>query len=108
MEQEITAVLGKGTGGFDGIFAASDLIAMSCLRMLHANGASVPEDVQLVGFDDLSFAAQTSPPLTTVHQDINEGARAMVEKLKARIDGRDAESLIMPPRLIVRKTTRTA
>lgn len=78
---------------------------MASLRLLHANGRRVPEEIQIVGFDDLPLAAQTSPPLTTVRQEILQGSHAMVEKLQAKIDGQDAESLVMHPSLIVRKTT---
>jgi DNA-binding LacI/PurR family transcriptional regulator len=90
----------------DGIVAASDLIAMSALRVLHDRGRTVPGDVRIIGFDDLPLAAQTTPPLTTIRQEIAEGARALVEKLKARIEGQPVQSLVMPPRLVVRQTTR--
>jgi DNA-binding LacI/PurR family transcriptional regulator len=90
----------------DGIVAASDLIAMSALRVLHDRGRTVPGDVRIIGFDDLPLAAQTTPPLTTIRQEIAEGARARVEKLKARIEGQPVQSLVMPPRLVVRQTTR--
>ncbi|XCP83700.1 LacI family DNA-binding transcriptional regulator [Roseburia hominis] len=49
------------------IFAASDPIAMGALKALNENGYSVPDDVSVVGFDDISMAQFTTPPLTTVH-----------------------------------------
>ncbi|WP_404480239.1 LacI family DNA-binding transcriptional regulator [Novosphingobium sp. BL-52-GroH] len=91
---------------YDGFVCASDLIAMSALRVLYETDRAVPDDTQIVGFDDLPLAAQTMPPLTTIRQEIAEGARVMVEKLKARIEGEDTSSLAMPPSLIVRRTTR--
>lgn len=91
----------------DGIVAASDLVAMSALRILHESGRAVPGEVRIVGFDDLPLAAQTTPPLTTVRQEIAEGARALVERLRARIDGQPTQSLVMPPRIVVRQTTRS-
>ncbi|WP_236549183.1 LacI family DNA-binding transcriptional regulator [Novosphingobium sp. TCA1] len=91
----------------DGIVAASDLIAMSALRVLHEMGRAVPGEVRIVGFDDLPLAAQTTPPLTTIRQEIAEGARALVERLRTRIEGRPTQSLVMPPRLVVRQTTRS-
>lgn len=89
----------------DGLFAASDLIAMSALRILHEMGRKVPDDVQIVGFDDLPLAAQTSPPLTTIRQEIAEGAKAIVEKLRARIEGQETRNQVNAPRLIERGTT---
>ncbi len=49
------------------IFAASDSIAIGAMRALAENGYQIPKDVSIVGFDDISSAAYTTPPLTTVH-----------------------------------------
>jgi DNA-binding LacI/PurR family transcriptional regulator len=68
-------------------------------------GIAVPGQVRLVGFDDLPIAAQTNPPLTTVRQDIQAGARAMVDLLLRRIAGQDTESVVMPPQLVIRGTS---
>lgn len=106
MGPQIKAALGMPDVDFDGFVCASDLIAMSALRVLYETGRAVPDDAQIVGFDDLPMAAQTMPPLTTIRQEIAEGARVMVERLKARIEGESTESLTMPPSLIVRRTTR--
>lgn len=105
MGPQIKAALSMSVD-YDGFVCASDLIAMSALRVLYETDRAVPDDVQIVGFDDLPLAAQTMPPLTTIRQEISEGARIMVEKLKARIEGETTQSLAMPPSLIVRKTTR--
>lgn len=105
MGPQIKAALAMNVD-YDGLVCASDLIAMSALRVLYETDRAVPDDVQIVGFDDLPLAAQTMPPLTTIRQEIGEGARIMVEKLKARIEGETTQSLAMPPSLIVRKTTR--
>ena len=88
----------------DGIFAASDMIAMATLRMLHARGRRVPEDVAVIGLDDLRLASQTVPRLTTVRQDIAGGARKMVEALQARIAGEDCPSAVMVPELVLRES----
>ncbi|MFM7028305.1 MAG: LacI family DNA-binding transcriptional regulator [Chakrabartia sp.] len=90
--------------GCDGIFAATDMIAVACLHELGRQGRLVPDDVRLIGFDDLPIASQTNPPLTTVRQDIGAGARALVDLLMRRLAGEDTESLVMPPRLVVRGT----
>ncbi len=105
--EEVSSALGYGSGiEFDGIVAASDLIAMSALRVLFENGHQVPAEVQVIGFDDLPLAAQTFPPLSTLRQEIQTGAHLMVEKLKARIAGQPAPSEVMAPTLILRDSTR--
>ena len=89
-------------GKFDGILAASDMIAMRTLRSLADRLIDVPGQVALIGFDDLALATQTVPRLTTVRQDIATGAQAMVAKLFLKIEGKTADSMVMPPELIVR------
>ena len=106
MAEEVATALGYGSGAeYDGIIAASDLIAMGALRVLFENGHRVPGEVQVIGFDDLPLSAQTHPPLTTIRQEIHEGARAMVARLKALIDNQDAQSLVMEPRIVTRAST---
>ena len=96
----------KAQGGreIDGIFAATDTLAALCLTELRAQGLSVPDDVRLVGFDDLPIASQTVPPLTTVRQDIAAGARGLVDLLLRRLAGETTESLVLPPELVLRET----
>ena len=106
MGPQLKAALAYCDPDIDGVIAASDLIAMTALRCLHENKRRVPESVQVIGFDDLPLAQQTMPPLTTIRQEIGIGAKAMVDKLKQRIAGDAGESLVMPPRLMVRETTR--
>lgn len=86
----------------DAIFAASDVAAMSALRALIEAGLDVPGDVAVVGYDDVPLAAHTSPPLTTIRQDLVAGTALMVETLLRRIAGEPAESAIVAPELIVR------
>lgn len=72
---------------------------------LRAQGLAAPEDVKLVGFDDLPIARQTIPPLTTVRQDIAAGrARAGRSAAAARLGGETTESLVLPPELVLRET----
>lgn len=54
---------------FDTVITSSDLIAIGALKSLNENGCRVPEDVWLVGYDDISVSSLVMPPLTTVHQD---------------------------------------
>lgn len=71
----------------DAVFAASDLMAAGALPVLRAAGRRVPEDVAVVGFDDSAVARQTEPPLSTVHQPVEEMGRQMARLLVARIRG---------------------
>ncbi|MFS0773340.1 LacI family DNA-binding transcriptional regulator [Sphingomonas sp. 1P08PE] len=102
MEQEIAAHLDTMGTGIDGIAAASDVIAMTAIQALAARSIRVPEDVRVVGYDDLPLASQSMPRITTVRQDIAAGARAMVAALFQRVGGIDAPSVVMRPVLIER------
>lgn len=86
----------------DGIFAASDVVAMTVLRTLAEAGLEVPRDAAVIGYDDVTLAAHTSPSLTTIRQDLEAGARLMVDTLFALIAGEDARSTIIAPELIAR------
>jgi DNA-binding LacI/PurR family transcriptional regulator len=88
----------------DGIIAASDVIAMMVLRVLHERGARVPQQIAVVGFDDLPIATSTVPQLTTVRQDIAGGAKAMVGALMQRIAGFSAPATILQPELVIRES----
>lgn len=73
----------------DAVFAANDLTASGALRVLRAQGRRVPEDVAVVGFDDmLPVAEQTDPSLTTVRQDIEKMGRLMARLLLRTVDRR--------------------
>ncbi len=86
----------------DGIFAASDVVAMSVIRAAVASGRSVPEDLSVIGFDDVPIAAQSNPPLTTVRQDLERGSAFMCDLLFKRIRGEDCSSILLPPELVTR------
>lgn len=86
----------------DGIVAASDVVAITALRALSERGISVPQDIRIVGYDDLPFAAQTIPPLTTVKQDLIAGAAHLVDLLYRRIGGERTDSVVLEPTLVVR------
>lgn len=73
----------------DAVFAANDLTAAGALRVLRERGRGVPDDVAVIGFDDmLPVAEQTDPPLTTVRQDIEEMGRLMARLLLRRVGAR--------------------
>ena len=80
----------------DAVFAASDLMASGALRALRDAGLRVPQDVAVVGFEDAPVARQTEPPLTTVHQPVEEMGRRMAELLVGRIRRRAGREFPRP------------
>ncbi|MCK7592706.1 LacI family DNA-binding transcriptional regulator [Pseudomarimonas salicorniae] len=89
---------------FDAVFAASDLLAIGAMRALEESGLRVPEDVAVVGFDDIPVAAFASPPLTTVQQDTRAAGEVLVQRLLQLIRGEPSESTMLPARVIVRRS----
>ncbi|HEX5543084.1 MAG TPA: LacI family DNA-binding transcriptional regulator [Micromonospora sp.] len=73
----------------DAVFVASDLMACGALRTLREAGRRVPDEVAVVGFEDAPVARQADPPLTTVHQPVEEMGRQMARLLVARIRGEE-------------------
>jgi DNA-binding LacI/PurR family transcriptional regulator len=90
---------------FDAVFAATDLTAISAVRAITAAGLSVPRDVAVVGFDDITLAAHTNPPLTTVRQDLRRGAATLVDLLFRRMEGENAPSVMLPAQLVLRESS---
>lgn len=102
MQAPIAAFVNRHGRAIDGIFAATDLIATTTMRALREAGLRVPEDVAVVGYDDLPLAAQADPPLTTVSQNVAQGAQALVRALLGRIEGAETPSHVIAPELVVR------
>lgn len=92
----------------DGVVAASDVVAMSAVRAATERGMLVPDDIAITGFDDVSFAAQTSPPLTTVRQDLEHAGDLMVDHLFRRMKGERTASVMLPPALVIRGSAPAA
>jgi DNA-binding LacI/PurR family transcriptional regulator len=88
----------------DGVFIASDQMAIGALRALGKSGRSVPGDVGIVGFNDIATARHTAPPLTTVSQPINSLGREMARMLLDLMAGNDPSPLILPTRLVIRES----
>ncbi|MBD8057541.1 LacI family DNA-binding transcriptional regulator [Cellulomonas sp. JH27-2] len=86
----------------DGVFAASDNMAAGALRALRAAGRRVPQDVAVVGFDDLEIARHTEPELTTVRQPIRGLGQEMAAMLVRLIDGDSPTPVVLPTELVVR------
>ncbi|MDJ1136734.1 LacI family DNA-binding transcriptional regulator [Streptomyces iconiensis] len=87
-EHAMAALLAREPG-LDAVFAGSDLMAVGALRTLRAAGRRVPQDVAVIGFDDLEAASWADPPLTTVRQDVEGMGRLMAGLLLRRIAGED-------------------
>jgi DNA-binding LacI/PurR family transcriptional regulator len=91
---------------FDAIVAASDLIAISALGVLRERGYRVPEDVSVVGYDDVEPAAHSFPPLTTVRQPLDLAGAHLVDCLLRIMAGEKPESDLLPTTLVVRESTK--
>ncbi len=89
----------------DGIFACSDFMAVGVMEVLRQMGREVGREIAVVGYDDIPLAAYCSPPLTTIHQPIQQGGRLMVQKLFDLLDGQTVESSVLPHELVVRNSS---
>lgn len=100
----IKAALEKTEHACDGIFAASDLLAMGAIRALGEHNLRVPEDVSVVGYDDSPHASSFIPPLTSVHQYLRDGGVLLAKKILELIEGKAVDSEMLPTQLMVRQT----
>jgi LacI family transcriptional regulator len=93
----------------DAIFAASDAMALGAMRAVREHGMYVPNDVAIVGFDDMPFAARTDPPLTTVRQPIQRMGAIAAETLIDLITHPDSQPrrIVLPTELVVRASSGT-
>ena len=89
---------------FDAICAACDLIAIGGMRAIKERGLRIPEDIAIVGFDDIAIANFTSPPLTTVKQDTKLAGEILVDSLLATIHGEPIKTTLIEPALILRQS----
>ncbi len=101
--QAVEQLLAAGES-FDAVFAVTDVIAIGAVRALLNAGIRVPEDVSVVGFDDMPLAAHVTPALTTVRQDIRLAADGLVDAIVGLIEERPVESTLMAPKLVVRES----
>ncbi len=88
----------------DGLFVASDLMALGALDALRAAGRRVPDDVAVVGFDDSELARSADPPLTTVRQPIEQLGREMARLLLDQLDGAAPSGVVLRTDLVVRRS----
>ena len=88
----------------DAIVCAADIIAVGVLQQLKEAGIRVPEDVAVVGFDNIQLAAFTTPGLTTVQQNTAQAGEKLVENLLLAIDGQPTDDHLLPTNLVVRQS----
>ncbi|MEX0913693.1 MAG: substrate-binding domain-containing protein, partial [Demequina sp.] len=88
------------------VFCGNDQMAMGLVHALYESGRRVPEDVSVVGFDDLPEAKHSCPPLTTVHQDFAGIGELAVSVLLAKLDGNpEPDTLPLLPWIVERAST---
>ena len=104
------ALLAGDDGCPSALIAGNDLVALGLIRRLRANGLRCPEDVSVVGFNDMPFAEDFWPPLTTVHMPLREigaeAARLLLHGIQS--GGQEAATLTLPVSLVVRGSTGPA
>ena len=102
--ETVEALLASGVR-FDAVFACSDLLAMTAINTLRRAGVRVPEDVAVVGYDDIELAAHFHPALSTVRQPLELAGHALVEALLASIAGKRPRPKVLPTVLVVRTSS---
>lgn len=100
-EAGVSRLLRKGAK-FDGILAASDIIALGAIRALRRGGLRVPEDVSVVGYDDMLLSRLSTPALTTVRQDTQRAGKLLVSSVLD--SATEDQPTILPTELIVRES----
>jgi LacI family purine nucleotide synthesis repressor len=109
--ESMYALLAETEIGGDGptaLLAANDYVAAGALRACAASGVRVPEELSIIGFDDIDVARATVPALTTVHQPLRELGRAAAQAVLRIADGGDAESAVLEPTLVERESVAPA
>jgi DNA-binding LacI/PurR family transcriptional regulator len=102
--ESIAAVIDSGTD-LDAVVCISDVMALATISTLQEMKIRVPDDIAVVGYDNITLAAYGSPPLTTVSQNIHRAGEIMVESLLRLINGEVVDDVILPSELVVRKSS---
>ncbi|WP_413452393.1 LacI family DNA-binding transcriptional regulator [Georgenia phoenicis] len=87
------------------VFAANDYMALGAMRAFHRAGLRIPDDIAVVGYDDVAGCEFYEPPLTTVRQPFEALGRHAIDTLFAALDGREGDPVPNRPRLIVRESS---
>jgi LacI family transcriptional regulator len=92
--------------GFTALFAGNDDMAYGAMLGLSRHGFRIPDDVSVLGFDDLTYSAYTSPPLSTVRQPALDMGRAAARLVLQQIETQTAEAQVFPSELVLRSSVR--
>jgi DNA-binding LacI/PurR family transcriptional regulator len=88
----------------DAVFVNSDLMAITAMDTIREHGRRVPEDIAVIGYDDLSIAEHSNPPLTTIRQNIPLAGKMLAENLIKYLETGNVTNVTIPVELIVRKS----
>lgn len=89
------------------VFAVSDHYALEFMRFLQGQGIRIPEDVQVIGFDDTLASGESIPALTTIHQDAKLRAKTAIRCIESMRDGTPCDTgIVLPVELVERESTR--
>ncbi|PHM50421.1 ribose operon transcriptional repressor RbsR [Xenorhabdus miraniensis] len=90
----------------EAVFAANDAMAIGVYQALYQAGLSVPDDISIIGYDDIAIAPYLIPPLTTIHQPKDELGKLAIDSLLYRMDNPESEpkELVLMPKLIERSS----
>jgi DNA-binding LacI/PurR family transcriptional regulator len=94
----------KNVPDIDAVFVNSDLMAITAMDEIREQGRRVPEDVAVIGYDDLSIAEHSNPPLTTIRQNIPLAGKLLAQNLIDYLQTGMATNVTIPVELIVRKS----
>jgi LacI family transcriptional regulator len=99
----------RGGAPFTAVFAFNDVSAIGAIRAIREAGLRVPEDISVVGFDDIPSAAFQNPALTTIRQPLQTMGTLAVEHLLGRISGKkpadESDTVTVEPELVIRNST---
>jgi LacI family transcriptional regulator len=90
------------------LIALNDRMAMGAIHHLQEMGRRVPDEISVVGYDDLPQSHEFNPPLTTINQQLSEWGTLAMTMLLELLDGQEPEPLVLEPKLVVRKSTAPA
>lgn len=102
--RDVVADVAESGLSLDAVVCASDVIALAAISSFQERGIRVPDDVAVVGYDDISLAAYSSPPLTTVRQDIRKAGRTLVETVLGIVNGAVVHDTVLDAVLVVRRS----
>lgn len=102
--QQMQNILGQHPD-IDGLFAASDVIALGALKYLTEQSIAVPKQIAVVGFDNIAMTELSSPSLSTVSQSTVNGGKLLVKKLLAQLNNHRVESEVLDVDLVIRESS---